>query len=77
LSGPFLEALGPKLLQDRAIREWFEPRGVAQLLQEQRSRGSAARELYGLMQFAIWHRLFLEQPGSRPAARENPLDWLG
>jgi asparagine synthase (glutamine-hydrolysing) len=77
LSGRFLEALGPRLLQDRAIREWFDPQGVARLLQAQRRRGSAARELYGLMQFAIWHRLFLEQPGLRPAAREDPLDWIG
>ena len=77
LSGRFLEALGQRLLQDRAILAWFNPQGVERLLQEQRHRGSAARELYGLMQFAIWHRLFLEQPGCRPAAREDPLDWIG
>jgi asparagine synthase (glutamine-hydrolysing) len=77
LAGPFLEALGQRLVQDRAIRSWFNLPGVEQLLQEQRRRGSAARELYGLMQFAIWHRLFVEQPGCRPAPREDPLDWIG
>jgi asparagine synthase (glutamine-hydrolysing) len=77
LSGRFLQALGPRLLQDRAIREWFNPQGVAQLLQAQRNHSNAARELYGLMQFAIWHRLFIEQPGRQPAAREDPLDWIG
>jgi asparagine synthase (glutamine-hydrolysing) len=77
LSGRFLEALGPRLLRDPAITQWFDPAGVTRLLQEQRNRGNAARELYGLMQFAIWHRLFVERPGSRPAAREDPLDWIG
>jgi asparagine synthase (glutamine-hydrolysing) len=77
LSGRFLELLGQRLLQNRAIVEWFNPQGVQRLIQEQRHRGSAARELYGLMQFAIWHRLFVEQTGSRPASREDPLDWLG
>jgi asparagine synthase (glutamine-hydrolysing) len=77
LTGDFLKALGPKLLADRAIQTWFEPEGVALLLKEQAAKGSATRELYGLMQFAIWHRLFVELPGSAPAARENPLDWIG
>ncbi len=77
LSGRFLEILGERLLKDRAITDWFNPQGVQRLVDEQQHRGSAARELYGLMQFAIWHRLFLEQPGRRPAARENPLDWIG
>ena len=77
LSGDFLAALGPKLLADRAIKQWFEPAGVALLLREQAVRGSATRELYGLMQFAIWHRLFVDKPGGVPAPRENPLDWIG
>jgi asparagine synthase (glutamine-hydrolysing) len=77
LSGGFLKALGPRLLADRAIQAWFNPQGVAGLLKEQADKGSATRELYGLMQFAIWHRLFIEQPGVIPAPRENPLDWIG
>jgi asparagine synthase (glutamine-hydrolysing) len=77
LSGEFLANLGTKLAQDRAVQEWFDPDGVQWLVKEQQTRGSAARELYGLMQFAIWHRLFIEQPGVTPAPRENPLDWIG
>lgn len=77
LSGDFLARLGPRLQADRAINHWFEPAGVSLLLKEQATRGSATRELYGLMQFAIWHRLFVERPGMVPAPRENPLDWIG
>ncbi len=28
------------------------------------------------MQFAIWHRLFVEEPGRVPAAEEDPLEWI-
>ncbi|MDJ0807920.1 MAG: asparagine synthase (glutamine-hydrolyzing) [Gammaproteobacteria bacterium] len=77
LSGRFLSRLGQQLIANPAIREWFDPHGVDMLVREQRSKGSAARELYGLMQFAIWHRLFIDSPGSLPNSRENPLDWIG
>jgi asparagine synthase (glutamine-hydrolysing) len=29
-----------------------------------------------LLQFALWHRLFVERPGSRPEPVDQPLDWL-
>lgn len=77
LSGRFLTDLGQQLLRDRSIQEWFDPQGVQQLVDEQSNKGGAARELFGLMQFAIWHRLFIDQPGVIPSARENPLDWIG
>ncbi len=77
LTGKFLSELGHRLVADRAIQEWFNPQGVRHLVQEQASKGSATRELYGLMQFAIWHRLFIDQPGAIPSPRENPLDWIG
>ncbi len=77
LSGKFLTDLGQQLIADPAIQEWFNPQGVEQLVLEQANKGSATRELYGLMQFAIWHRLFVDQPGRIPSARENPLDWIG
>jgi asparagine synthase (glutamine-hydrolysing) len=32
--------------------------------------------LFGLMQFAIWHRLFIERPGLKPTPDEDPLDWI-
>jgi asparagine synthase (glutamine-hydrolysing) len=28
------------------------------------------------MQFAIWHRLFIEQPGRTPLPEEDPLNWI-
>jgi asparagine synthase (glutamine-hydrolysing) len=36
------------------------------------------REVWSLLQFAIWHRLFVDGFGSRPppGAEEDPLEWL-
>jgi asparagine synthase (glutamine-hydrolysing) len=28
------------------------------------------------MQFAIWHRIFVEQQGRKPGREEDPLDWI-
>jgi len=28
------------------------------------------------MQFAIWHRLFVEEPGLKPGPDEDPLQWV-
>ncbi len=37
----------------------------------------AAREVFCLMQFAIWHRLFIEDGGrTKPSVDEDPRDWV-
>jgi asparagine synthase (glutamine-hydrolysing) len=76
LGGSFLRTLSDRLPRNPAIREWFRIDGVRRLLDAQRSTGKASREVWCLMQFAIWHRLFVEQPGSRPTPDEDPLDWI-
>ena len=50
---------------------------LPQLFQAQRRKRNASREIWSLMQFAIWHRLFVEQPGVQPGSDEDPLDWIG
>ena len=76
LRGPFLDALADKLTTNAAVRQWFDVTGVRRLFADQRAGRSAGREIMCLTQFAIWHRLFVEQPGSRPAPEEDPLDWI-
>ncbi|MCB1639192.1 MAG: hypothetical protein KDI15_10115, partial [Thiothrix sp.] len=74
LSGRFLDQLELALLADRAVREWFDPIACRRLFEHQRSKGGHTRAIWGLMQFAIWHRFMVEQPGTQPAVCENPLD---
>ena len=58
--GERLEALGRVLTSNEAIRAWFKPAGVEALLAEQRRSQRAGRQLMTLLQFALWHRFFVE-----------------
>jgi asparagine synthase (glutamine-hydrolysing) len=72
--GDFLNQLAALLPWNRAIRRWFRPDGVAALVREQQAGGNASRAIWGLMQIAIWHRIFVE--GHSPGRDEDPLDWI-
>ncbi len=58
--GDRLEVLGRVLTDNESIREWFKPAGVEALLAEQRRSQRAGRQLMTLLQFALWHRFFVE-----------------
>lgn len=76
LTGDVASRLGERLSANQGIREWFEPAAIPALVAARRAGRGGARELYSLMQFAIWHRLFIEQPGHKPAPDEDPLEWV-
>ena len=74
--GNRLEALGRVLCGNDAIREWFKPDGVNRLLREQGQSQRVGRQLMTLLQFALWHRFFVES--STPSLPEvgDPLALL-
>jgi asparagine synthase (glutamine-hydrolysing) len=74
LNGAFMDALRDKLPRSEAVRRWCHEPAVRELLTGDAS--SRSREIWSLMQFAIWHRLFIERPDTKPAAEEDPLAWL-
>jgi asparagine synthase (glutamine-hydrolysing) len=74
LRGDFLNQLAVLLPRNPGIRRWFSPGGVAALVREQQAGGNVSRALWGLMQIAIWHRIFVE--GHQPGRDEDPLDWI-
>lgn len=78
LRGDFLAALAQKLPRNAAILEWCRPEAVTALLARQGAKHDVTREVWSLMQFAIWHRLFVESGGNGkvPGAEEDPLAWL-
>jgi len=76
LRGEFLTQLGQALAANEAIRTWFKVEGVKGLIEAQQHTGSHSEQVWGLLQFAIWHRLFVEQPGRKPGRSEDPLDWI-
>ncbi len=73
---PVLQRLAIVLPQSRAIREYFNPTGVSWLVQQVLVGGEGIGKLWRLMHFAIWHRMFVEEPILRPAPGEDPLQWL-
>ena len=76
LRGTLLEQIGQKLLANRAITEWFDCRGVKQLIADQHKHRGATKEIMNLVHFAVWHRLFIEQSVEKPSPNENFLDWI-
>jgi asparagine synthase (glutamine-hydrolysing) len=76
LTGRVAERLGERLQQNRGIREWFDPAAIPDLVAARQAGRGGSRELFGLMQLAIWHRLFVEEPGVKPGPDEDPLEWV-
>ena len=75
LKGDILDGLAARLPVHPVIRRWFQPGAVAELIREQQRGGNAARLIWGLMQLAIWHEIFVE--GRVPDRDEDPLAWIG
>jgi len=77
-TGARLPRLERALLGNAGVREWFNPEGVRRLIAEQQRQASSTlrAKLLRLLQFALWHRLFIEGGGIAPARRQDPLDFL-
>lgn len=76
LTGDLAARLGEALVRNRGIRDWFRVESIPDLVHARQAGRGGSRELFGLMQFAIWHRLFIEQPGLKPGPHEDPLEWV-
>jgi asparagine synthase (glutamine-hydrolysing) len=74
LKGDILDELAARLPANPVIRRWFQPDAVVELVREQQQGGNAARLVWGLMQLAIWHRIFVE--GRVPGRDEDPMAWI-
>jgi len=76
LAERFLTDLEDKLVQNTMIREWFNTEAIKKLFHSHAKSGAASRAIWCLMQFAIWHHIFIEGGGKRPTPEEDPLDWI-
>jgi len=76
LSGSFLQQLGDALAGNAAVRDWFHVDGIRALIETQQRSGRSSEQVWALMQFAIWHRIFIERQAQAPARAEDPLDWI-
>jgi asparagine synthase (glutamine-hydrolysing) len=76
LKGETALRLGQRLAGSRGIRDWFEVDAIPALVAARQAGRGGSRELFGLMQFAIWHRLFIDGSGAVPGPDEDPLEWV-
>lgn len=76
LSGETLERAGRVLSTSPPLRAWLRKDTVTMLVDAVRAgRPSSALRLGLILQFALWHRIFIEGDGARPAAGD-PLELL-
>jgi asparagine synthase (glutamine-hydrolysing) len=70
-----MQSLARLLPQHPAMRAWFHPAGLEQLVAAPRT-AVVVRMLWALLQFAVWYTLFIERGGERPPASQDPLTLL-
>ncbi len=76
LRGDYLARLGNVLLHSQAVMDWFDPAGIQALILRQHKRGDVAKNIMAILQFAIWHRLFVEGKAKRPPPLIDPITFL-
>ncbi|MDA8127754.1 MAG: asparagine synthase (glutamine-hydrolyzing) [Betaproteobacteria bacterium] len=76
LRGERLQTLIKVLPEAAGIRAWCDPGAVRALLLEQQRGAKHSTALWALLNFAVWHRIFVEGGGSKPADRADPLAFI-
>ena len=76
LSPDFLARLGPALAGNPAMAQWFDPAGVKAMFAAHAKTNAHFEHIWGLMHFAIWHRIFVVQGGRQPGLVEDPVEFV-
>lgn len=77
LRGERLARLATALDSSPGIRAWFLPAGVAGLCRLQQETGKYSAPLWALLNFALWHRFFVEGDAFAPEHGLDPFELLG
>jgi len=76
LCGERLQMLLKVLPEAGGIRTWFDPSEVRKLLRAQQQGGRHGSAIWTLLSFAVWHRIFVEGEGEKPADQSDPLAFI-
>ena len=76
LTGDILSRLETTLPDNAAIQTWFKPDGIRLLIRQQHESGNVSRLLWTIFQFAIWHRILIENNGERPSPNQDPVEMI-
>lgn len=76
LRGDAFEQIATALLNNDAIGTWFDRKGLTRMFESHRRNHRLSREIFSILQFAIWHRIFIEGNGEAPPPNADPIAWL-
>ena len=76
LQGDILKQLNATLPENPVIKDWFRPAAIRKLIQQQHNNGNVSRPLWAIVQFAVWHRIVIENKGACPAHNQDPIELL-
>ena len=76
LTDSFVRQLVDELEMSAGIRRWFDVRAVKNACRDHLHTHRYAKEIWSLMEFAIWHRLFIEGRSEKPSPQIDPLTFL-
>ena len=76
LKGENLRKLARILPHHDAYAGLFEPAGITALVTRQETRGDVTLILWSLLQYAVWHRVFIEGHGARPEVFTDPIEFI-
>jgi asparagine synthase (glutamine-hydrolysing) len=76
LQGDNLLKLAQILPGHKAFSGLFKPSGISALVSRQSTRQDVPDLLWALLQFAVWHRIFIEGSGEKPEVFANPIEFI-
>ena len=77
LQGQRLDKLSQSLAVSPGIAAWFEADAVRCLIKRQQQRGDRSGSLWALFNFALWHRLVIEDNSSiEPPSCQDPFSYF-
>lgn len=77
MKGGMLDRIREVLPNHPAIAQWFNEKGVLQIIdQHQHGKRDVSRFVLALLQFAIWHTIFIDNRGTRPENIQDPVEFL-
>ena len=76
MQGDNLQKLGQILPGHKAFSGLFMPSGIDALVSRQSVKKDVHDILWSLLQFAVWHRIFIEGNGEKPEVFANPIEFI-
>ena len=76
MQGDNLQKLGKILPGHKAFSGLFMPSGIDALVNRQSAKKDVHDILWSLLQFAVWHRIFIEGNGEKPEVFANPIEFI-